>query len=118
MAYVDLNLIRAALAETLEGSDYTSVQRRIKAATDKPEADAHLSPVGIDKASDPVGPHPSASGKRCGNKGFLAMSFKDYLQLLDWKARQVALGKIPGKTGSTPGDEWNYWFWMLAHLLQ
>jgi REP element-mobilizing transposase RayT len=28
-AYVDLNPIRAALAETLESSDYTSVQRRI-----------------------------------------------------------------------------------------
>ena len=28
-AYVDLNPIRAAIAETLEGSDYTSVQRRI-----------------------------------------------------------------------------------------
>ncbi|MEI7460278.1 MAG: hypothetical protein WCK15_12780, partial [Pirellula sp.] len=28
-AYVDLNPIRAALAETLEASDYTSVQRRI-----------------------------------------------------------------------------------------
>ena len=30
-AYIDLNPIRAALAETLEQSDYTSVQRRIQA---------------------------------------------------------------------------------------
>lgn len=30
-AYVDLNPIRAAIAETLEQSDYTSVQRRIQA---------------------------------------------------------------------------------------
>ena len=30
-AYVDLNPIRAALAETLESSDFTSVQRRIQA---------------------------------------------------------------------------------------
>jgi hypothetical protein len=30
-AYVDLNPIRAAMAETLESSDYTSVQRRIQA---------------------------------------------------------------------------------------
>ena len=29
-AYVDLNPIRAAMAETLEQSDYTSVQRRIQ----------------------------------------------------------------------------------------
>ena len=32
-AYVDLNPIRAAIAETLEESDYTSVQRRIHAMT-------------------------------------------------------------------------------------
>src|SRR6185503_10379731 len=30
-AYVDLNPIRAAMAQTLEDSDYTSVQRRIQA---------------------------------------------------------------------------------------
>lgn len=30
-AYIDLNPIRAAMAETLESSDYTSVQRRIQA---------------------------------------------------------------------------------------
>ncbi len=30
-AYVDLNPIRAALAETLETSDFTSIQRRIQA---------------------------------------------------------------------------------------
>jgi hypothetical protein len=30
-AYVDLNPIRAAMAETLEASDHTSVQRRIEA---------------------------------------------------------------------------------------
>jgi hypothetical protein len=30
-AYVDLNPIRAAMSETLESSDYTSVQRRIQA---------------------------------------------------------------------------------------
>ena len=32
-AYVDLNLIRAAMAETIEGSDFTSVQRRIQTGT-------------------------------------------------------------------------------------
>jgi len=30
LAYVDLNPVRAAIAETPEDSDYTSIQRRIR----------------------------------------------------------------------------------------
>ncbi|MFG0262973.1 MAG: transposase [Novipirellula sp. JB048] len=113
-AYVDLNPIRAAIAETLEQSDHTSVQRRIQAITAGPDpapeagepaprapADAiagFLSPITIAERSDPIGPCASAAGQRCSDKGFLAMSLTDYLQMLDWTARQVA----PGKRGRTP----------------
>jgi hypothetical protein len=38
-AYVDLNPIRAAMAETLEQSDFTSIQRRIQALKQQLEAD-------------------------------------------------------------------------------
>lgn len=96
-AYVDLNPIRAAMAQSLEGSNHTSVQRRIEAITDQPEADASLAPLSIDEASDPIGPQPSVSSRRCSDKGFLAMTTEDYLQLLDWTARQV----VPGKAGRT-----------------
>ena len=42
-AYVDLNPIRAAMAETLEQSDFTSVQRRIEAFVAKtPESSPTL----------------------------------------------------------------------------
>jgi len=99
-AYVDLNPIRAAMAETLEASDHTSVQRRLEARSGAPEADASLSPVTIVEASDPIGPDASKSSRRCSDKGFVAMSLEDYLSLLDWTARQVA----PGKRGSTPKD--------------
>lgn len=124
-AYVDLNPIRAAMAETLEQSDHTSVQRRIEGmdeeagvasesggddGSDGGEAhdgqsrrstvsgDQFLSPTFIDEQSDPVGPCESESGKRCSDKGFLAMPTEDYLELLDWTAREIA----PGKRGCTP----------------
>ena len=114
----DLNAIRAALAETLETSDYTSVQRRIaslasdakeETATEEasvdsrcnpPRADEFLSPVAIDERNDPSGPRPSLSKKRCSDKGFLAMTEADYLTILDWLARNT----VASKRGSTPAD--------------
>ena len=120
-AYVDLNPIRAAMAQTLESSDHTSVQRRIEAiakpqetATEEEERCASetsgrelpelpsnaefLSPLTIDERSDAPGPCPNQNGDRCSEKGFLAMSIEDYLELLEWSARQI----VPGKRGSTP----------------
>ncbi|MEI8211780.1 MAG: hypothetical protein WCI02_06505 [Planctomycetota bacterium] len=109
-AYVDVNPIRAALAETLETSHHTSVQRRIQTLVQPnepqpqddttPARDSFLAPVAIDEAMDPVGPHPSQLSTRCSDKGFLPMSSVQYLQLLDWAARQVH----PGKRGITPHD--------------
>jgi hypothetical protein len=146
-AYVDLNPIRAAMAETLEQSDYTSVQRRIQsmlpindnptsatAAISQPKkeisdnparavisavigceaapegvspiamqsqvtADRFLSPIALIPADDQrLGPQASSNRFRCSDKGFLPLSQGDYLELLDWTARQVA----PGKRGTTP----------------
>ena len=107
-AYVDLNPIRAAMAETLEESDHTSAQRRIEAEQKKTSAetgqeaapDRFLSPLELDERGDELGPCCHRDGARCSDKGFLPMSVTDYLQLLDWTARQVA----PGKGGSTPTD--------------
>ena len=89
-AYIDLNPIRADVAETLEQSDYTCVQRRVQAikstASDAdssgdlppvvettavesaapPRADAFLAPVSIDERKDPLGPHDSTSSPTLG----------------------------------------------------
>ena len=113
-AYVDLNPIRAALAETLEASDYTSVQRRITAlkenvaaihdsnasnsVTIANRADDFLSPISIDEKNDPLSCRPSRNGKRCSDKGFLALSDAEYLTILDWIARNT----VTGKRGQTP----------------
>ena len=121
--YVDLNWIRACMAETLELSDFTSAQCRIEAlkaeteasssnqSVDRPAesrpaelADAFLAPVDLCEAAappgpQPAGPQPAGRAARCSDKGFLAMSCPEYLELLDWSARQVA----EGKPGRTPG---------------
>jgi hypothetical protein len=112
-AYVDLNPIRAALAGTLEQSDYTSVQRRIaalksnasgaeesQASEQVNRVDDFLSPVSIDERTDPLGTTPSRNKKRCSDKGFLAMAEAEYLEILDWQARNT----VAGKRGSTPAN--------------
>ena len=105
-AYVDLNPIRAALAETLETSDFTSIQRRIESLPGqrgRPAAaarDRFLAPVQIDERRDPLGPVPSELPCRASDKGFLPISVTQYVQLLDWTARQV----VRGKAGVTPAD--------------
>jgi hypothetical protein len=119
-AYVDLNPIRAAMAETVEGSDYTSAQKRchdLQAARSRSTAAQtaesatqakgsaapsrrarHLAPVDLKERSAPTGPQVHQGGSRCSNKGFLPMTTADYLELLDWTAR----GIHPGKPGRTP----------------
>jgi len=105
-AYVDLNPIRAALAETLEASDFSSIQRRIQSIQtsgsieNRSLSDRFLSPLTIDELRDSLGAHANQSGYRCSDKGFLSLSNLEYLELLDWTARQIA----PGKRGSTPSD--------------
>jgi hypothetical protein len=99
-AYVDLNPIRAALAETLGESDFTSVQRRIQSLQDGVDADQFLAPLFVDETTDLPGPYPSLDSHRCSDKGFLPVPLADYLQLLDWTARQTAAGKL----GSMPEE--------------
>ena len=62
-------------------------------------ADRFLSPIALIPADDQrLGPQASSHRFRCSDKGFLPLSQGDYLELLDWTARQVA----PGKRATTP----------------
>ena len=90
MAYVDLNPIRAGIADTLEDSDHTSVQSRIKALLTKPigETEVHqpqslLAFVGNPREPMPIG---------------LPFNLDEYLQLLDWNAQYLR----PDKPGAIP----------------
>jgi len=61
-----------------------------------------LDPLSIDGLLDPVGPCVSDSGQRCNDKGFLAMPLENYLELLDWTARQAVAGKVGKTPASVP----------------
>lgn len=83
MTYVDLNPIRAGLAEQLGDAQHTSAQARIRASQSEPES--------VTAALRPILGTPSAP---------LSLSTAEYLQLLDWTGRVL----VPGKCGRIAGD--------------
>ncbi len=100
MAYVDLNPIRAAMAETPEESDYTSVQQRIleqnpQVAARAPEAMERL-PEDLQAAIGrlvPFSDQDSVDAERA-----IPYSITDYLELVDWSGRAI----VEGKRGRIP----------------
>lgn len=117
--YVDLNPIRAGIAETPETSRYTSAYDRINGRKPKhsnkrrrrtkrrargvADADEWLSPIEFIESDDHADGRPR---KRASNKGFLSMGLDDYLCLLDWSGRQIR----DNKQGTIPAT--------LAPILQ
>ena len=81
MAYVDLNPIRAGLADRPENSAHTSVKERIEERKRPLSEPSWLCPIGGDR--------PAAS------RGILPMTTGEYLSLIDWTGRQVRADK-PG----------------------
>ncbi len=82
MAYIDLNPVRARLAETPEDSDYTSIQTRIRKT--QPLARALLPLLGADRVDRDAG---------------LGLDEADYLALVDWTGRAI----YTDKPGAVPG---------------
>ncbi|MCZ4339934.1 transposase, partial [Shewanella colwelliana] len=74
MAYVELNPVRAKMANTPEHSDYTSIQLRVNAALKGEQPKALLPFIGNERAKQPKG---------------IAFSFKDYLELVDETGRVI-----------------------------
>ena len=92
MAYVDLNPIRARMADTPEDSDHTSIQRRIRQL----------------KAFDPTtAPTPEALYAFAGNpredmpEG-LPFKLSDYIELVEWTGRQIHPNKRGAISAKTP----------------
>ena len=78
LAYVDLNPIRAKIADTPEGSDYTSIQDRIKAV---------LSCQNESIPPQPAWLTPFAGNPRQGITKGLPFRIEDYLELVEWSGR-------------------------------
>jgi hypothetical protein len=102
MAYVDLNLVRAGLADTPEDSDFTSIQERIRTWLEniQPAISAQPSPD-VQPASDSevdlwLCPITSTPQRR----GILEISETQYFDLVDQSGRILR----QDKRGSIPAD--------------
>ena len=87
-----------ALDADLSGELPPEVERVALESATPLRADAFLAPVSIDERKDALGPHPSRNGRRSSDKGFLTMAEAEYLEILDWLARD----RVAGKRGATP----------------
>jgi REP element-mobilizing transposase RayT len=136
--YVDLNPIRAAIAETPETSQFTGAKDRIDdlaARSDRSRLSDHdwqragagqqsgwLSPIGIDEQKDELGPDLDTTGRRASRKGFLSISLTDYLQLLDWTGRAIRTdrrGSIPAQLApilTRIGVNGKHWYELVTHF--
>jgi len=96
LAYVDLNPVRAAIAETPEDSDYTSVQRRIRtlqpaseSSADGENAEQDIAPA----STQPPELYPFVGGVREGMPEGLPFHLADYLDLVNGTGRAVRADK-------------------------
>ena len=126
-AYIDLNPIRAGLADSIDNSVFTSANRRAKGqktrkqrhvadrnsgvegtneTTDSTLPDStvlnceHLAPVNLCENSAKPGSQVHTRGTRCSDKGFLPITLSEYLELLDWSAQQQPGKKSVPVTGT------------------
>ena len=95
MSYVDLNPIRAGMAETPEAADFTSIQQRIRQLREL----SHKS--GRRKRKTQQIPLMSLvkQGKD-RHENTIGYSLNDYLELIDWAGRAI----LENKRGAIPSD--------------
>lgn len=78
MAYVDLNPIRAQMADSLKNSDFTSIQTRLD------KSQSLRKPLLLPFAGN---------SHRSNNPEHIPYNLIDYIQLVDWTGRQIKAGK-------------------------
>jgi hypothetical protein len=113
--YIDLNLIRALVAQTPETSRYSSIYDRIQ---DWKEEEFRSTQANVQRSSSNQGPSHlhsgwlapicldgdgyagEAVGRRASDKGLLPIPLEKYLEFVDWSGRQLR----SNKRGAIPDD--------------
>jgi hypothetical protein len=114
MAYVDLNPVRAGMAETPEQSEYTSIAERID--------QLHQDDRETEEADTPSGLQPFVGYPRQDMPKGLPFRLMDYLELVDWTGRAI----LANKPGYIPDHqppilerlqiEPRHWLYMTQHF--
>ena len=78
MAYVDLNPIRAQVADSLKNSDFTSIQNRLDLSQ------SQIQPQLLPFAGD---------SHQSNNSEYIPYNIIEYIQLVEWTGRQIRAGK-------------------------
>jgi hypothetical protein len=120
MAYVDLNPVRAGIAETPVASDYTSIQERVAGVPEEAESDIQAQEStgaqvpdsqALDgetlRAEKEVHPLPQAAlmpfDAASQTPWAIPFAFEDYLEVVDWTGRAIRSDKRgfipPGQPG-------------------
>ena len=103
MAYIDLNPIRAAMADTPENSDHTSIQLRIKYWRDKANQQNYTDGNSSNKEDlQPKSLMPFAGNPRQPMPFGLHYNLIEYLELIEWTGRQIRNDKRGAIDHSTP----------------
>ncbi|MEJ2612162.1 MAG: hypothetical protein P8179_19350 [Candidatus Thiodiazotropha sp.] len=97
MSYVDLNPIRAKMADRPEESDFTSIQERIRHYQKTLEqTGSHAEAT----TTTPVHLEPFVGGEHQDKSAGLNFSLPDYLELTDWAGRAIRTDRA----GATPSE--------------
>ena len=98
MSYVDLNPVRAGIADRPERSDFTSIQARLGADARR-QLHGRQDDKKTEASSGPVPLLPFGGNDHRAGPEQLPFGLSDYLQLVDWSGRAVREdkhGAIPG----------------------
>lgn len=99
MSYVDLNPVRATMADSLETSDFTSIQQRIRQWKEAQRKNKNnLNDTIASQLKNQVPLVSLIQSSRDGHLHSLGYLERDYLELVDWAGRSF----YPGKRGYIP----------------